>query len=238
MSQKSSGFFGWIVGAIVLAIIGGIFYFTQRGNSVDLSQPFAVTEFDQVKGPADAPLTIIEYSDFECPACANYYPILKQLNEDYPNELRVVYRHFPLISIHPLAMRAAYAAEAAGLQGRFWEMHDVLFQNQTVWVNADNPEAVFSEYASILQLDMQKFESDMKSKLVERKVRNDRMLALNQNLRGTPTLFLNGESMTDLASYDDFKTRLNDELTKLGVAIPETGAVSTEQDTTETTENE
>lgn len=147
-----------------------------------------------VRGQADAPVTIEEFGDFECPPCAGISRGLDKLKQDYPAGLRVIFRHFPLAK-HKHALDAAHAAEAAGLQGRFWEMHDLLFQQQATWHYAPNPRSLFVDYAGRLGLDVERFRRDAASDHVKARVTADRERAASLGIAETPTLFLNGKQV-------------------------------------------
>jgi protein-disulfide isomerase len=152
-----------------------------------------------VKGPDDAPVTIVEFSDYQCPFCARSEPLVKEALAAYPTQARLVYKHFPLVAIHPQAMNAALAAAAAQRQGKFWEMHEILFANQ----RALAPEQI-KEYARQLGLDMAKFEADLQSDEVKAVVQDDSQLAQRVGVRGTPTIFVNGKVLQN-RSLDGFK---------------------------------
>jgi protein-disulfide isomerase len=130
---------------------------------------------------------MVEYADFECPHCGAAYPIVKALERDLHDVLAVVMRHFPLTTVHPHAQFAAEAAEAAGAQGRFWEMHDLLFENQD---RLDPPD--LAEYASMLGLDTERFAYDLATHRHAAKVRDDFMSGVRSGVSGTPTFFING----------------------------------------------
>jgi cyclophilin family peptidyl-prolyl cis-trans isomerase/protein-disulfide isomerase len=154
-----------------------------------------VSDTDWILGPADATLTIIEYSDFQCPACAGFYTELEKLLEMYPDDVRLVFRHFPLISIHPNATLAAQAAEAAGEQGKFWEMYHELFGKQTEWASltTENFTAWLKKSADTIKLDATKFAADLVSDLTVKTVQDALDYGTNTiNLSSTPTVLLNG----------------------------------------------
>lgn len=171
----------------------------------------SVSAGDNVLGRQDAPLTLIEYGDFQCPACAAYNPIVLKLAGDYPDQLRIVYRHFPLKSIHAYAIYGAYAAEAAGKQGKFWAMEELLFANRSQWA-APGFEQRFINYASQLNLDTEQFKKDYDSQEVKIKVETSYENALSLGLTGTPTFFLNGEQISPPADYNKFKEIIDEKL--------------------------
>lgn len=147
-----------------------------------------VNERDFVRGSARAPVTLLEYGDFQCPFCGAAYWVLRDIEERFRRDLRFVFRHFPLTELHPLAMIAAEASEAAGAQGQFWEMHDTLFQNQPNF----EPEHLVA-YATELGLDVNAFVADLESHRHVPKIREDFMGGVRSGVNGTPCLFINGE---------------------------------------------
>jgi protein-disulfide isomerase len=146
-----------------------------------------VGESDHVQGPATAPVTLVEYGDYECPSCGQAYPIVKELQRRLGRQLRFVFRNFPLATAHPHAERAAEAAEAAGAQGQFWAMHDVLVENQDA---LDDEDLV--RYAAALGLDESQFVADLTGRAYAGRVREDFMGGVRSGVNGTPTFFING----------------------------------------------
>jgi protein-disulfide isomerase len=213
--EFQSGFKKWLIYLVVLAVIGFFGYkvyafFTAPLPEV-VEQPVNVVETDWVKGAGEAEATLIEYGDFQCPACATYYPMVKQLLDEYPDTLRVVYRHFPLPS-HRNAYPAAQAAEAAGRQDKFWEMHDILFERQSEWSNLSNPQDKFEEYAEELELDMEQFVTDYESEEAREKIDADLLSATQLGVNATPTFYLNGKKLAPVRSYQDFSSRVQEEI--------------------------
>jgi protein-disulfide isomerase len=151
------------------------------------------------KGPENAPVTITEFSDYQCPFCARTEPLISDMVKQYPDKVRVVFKHFPLVSIHQYAMPAAKAAIAAQKQGKFWEMHEKLFANQRALGDQQ-----IKQYAQEIGLDMTKFETDMNSPEVQKQIQDDMALATKVGLRGTPTVFVNGKILQN-RSLDGFK---------------------------------
>lgn len=192
------------VGIFVIGLAYTADQFSIKRVVISETETLVLKESDQVKGEANAPVTIIEYSDFQCPACAAYQPILKQLLADPDSGIRFAYRHFPLSNIHRNAELAARAAEAAGKQGKFWEMHDTLFENQKSWAEASSARSVFAEYANKIGLDISKFESDLDSVEVKEKVYTDAESGNALTVRGTPTFFVNGTKIKNPQSYEEF----------------------------------
>jgi protein-disulfide isomerase len=142
---------------------------------------------DHVDGPRDAPIQLLEYGDYECPYCGRAYPEVEQVRRALAGRLLFAYRHFPLAQIHPHATLAAEAAEAAGAQGRFWEMHGTLFEHQ----DALDPSDLIA-YADALDLDLDRFERDLEEHRFLDKVRRDLLTGARSGVNGTPTFFING----------------------------------------------
>lgn len=199
------------LGGIVLAIVVTLGVLVWIGEKQDggVTQPSPIsgeiTNVDHTKGSETAQITLIEYADFQCPTCAAYTPVLEQLLATYPEDIRVVYRYFPLQTIHPNATIAAQAAEAAAKQGKFWEMHEKLFDTQADWNRLANPRDTFTDYAEELGLDTEQFKNDMDSKEVKNRVQADYRSGVAAGVSGTPTFYLNGEFLENPRGFDAFK---------------------------------
>ena len=185
------------VGVVILAIVGLVFL-SKGGASIE--PPFEVGvlhPLDHVKGlpAASSTVVVMEYSDFQCPACKSYYPVVRQIVTEFEDQITFVYRHFPLTTIHPNAEFAARAAEAASKQGKFWEMHDLLFEKQNEWSSASDIASIFDSYATLLGLDVEQFDKDFRSGEVKDLVKAERAHAIKSGLQGTPTFFVNGEQI-------------------------------------------
>ncbi len=152
----------------------------------ELSQP--VTQEDHARGPETAPVTLVEYGDFECPHCGEAFPIVQELLRREDGNVRFVFRNFPLAQSHPHAQSAAEAAEAAAAQGKFWEMHNKLFHNQ----NALN-EGDLHNYAEQIGMDVQRFEREMSRRMYANEVQQDFLSGVRSGVNGTPTFFINGQ---------------------------------------------
>lgn len=159
-------------------------------------------------GPANAPVHLEEFGDFECPPCSLFHPILKQLKSEFGDRLRVTFRHFPLTDMHPHAIAAASAAEAAGMQGKFWEMHALLYENQKTWHETFDVRPIFEGYAKDLGLNLDKFKQDVNSKDVADRIFLDQRRGQSLGVKGTPTVFLNSRELA-------FQSLPADELRKL-----------------------
>lgn len=174
-------------------------------TSVTLETVANLRATDWVKGASENPvLAIVEYGDFQCPACGAAYPILKQLATDYPDDIQVVYRHFPLNHIHPYAQMMAEAAEAAGAQGKFWEYHDALFDNQgeASALSEDEIQPYLVDLADDLGLDTAQFEADLDNGTYKDKVNGFTEEAMTLAFSGTPTIFVNGEMIGGMPPYE------------------------------------
>jgi protein-disulfide isomerase len=159
---------------------------------------------DHVQGNPDAPIELVEYGDYECPFCGQAYSSVKAVQEALGDDLRFVFRNFPLAQIHPYAVPAAQAAEAAGLQGRFWEMHDTLFEHQDML-----SETNLFRFAEALGLDMERFARDFASPEVAAKIRADFLSGARSGVNGTPTFFVNGERYNGSWAPQDFVAALS-----------------------------
>jgi protein-disulfide isomerase len=152
------------------------------------------TESIHVRGNPNALVTLEEFGDFECPSCKNLATFLDQLVKEYHPRLRLIFRNFPL-AMHQHAHEAALAAEAAGLQGRYWEMHDKLYQEQPVWSSATNAAMLFDSYAETLRLDLNQFRKDVKSDKVRERIESDQARARSLGVKTAPTLFVDKREM-------------------------------------------
>ena len=195
----------WIVFAVLcLGLLAGLVAINQQ-NRVDVSgvnasklQPASADNgniADNTLGNAKSKVRIIEYGDYQCPGCRSAAPILKQLTEKYKEDIALVFRNMPLNSIHPNARAAAAAAEAAGLQGKFWQMHDQLYSSQDSWSQLRSSERtdVFKSYAEGFGLDAKKWQDDLTSSKVAAKIDYDSALARQLGVTGTPAIYVNGQ---------------------------------------------
>jgi protein-disulfide isomerase len=157
-----------------------------------------VSKQDHTVGPPNAPIVMVEYGDFECPFCAQADPVFKALRRALPDALLFAFRHFPLAEAHPHSLHAAEAAEAAGAQGKFWQMHDVLFEHQDALEDED-----LVEYAAAVSCDVDRFVREMAEKKYAARVREDFLSGVRSGVNGTPSIFINGlryDGPRDLAS--------------------------------------
>ena len=162
-------------------------------ESAELVVP--VSERDHSIGPEDAPVTLVQYGDFECPYCGAAYPMIKDIQQRMGDRLRFVFRNFPITTSHPHAMRAAEAAEAAGAQGKFWEMHDMLYEHQDDLADVE-------QYALKIGLEIYQFNSDLAGEKYSKKVRDDFRGGVRSGVNGTPTFFVNGVRYNGEHTYE------------------------------------
>ncbi len=205
----------WIIRLLAIGVLlfGGYKLINWIRTPVEIPENILeIGEDDWVKGSSQASLTLIEYSDFQCPSCALYVPIMKRLASDFGDDLGIVYRHFPLVQSHRNATPAAKAAEAGGRQGKFWEMHDKLFEKQGDWENERDPKDKFVLYAEELDLDKEKFLEDYQSNQVAEKVDSDLESANLLRLNSTPSFFLNKKKIQNPQGYSAFKELIESEI--------------------------
>ncbi len=195
-----------ILALLVVLLLGGSIIYSQKASE---EANVGVVIEPHIKGNPDASVTLVEYSDFQCPACGQFYPYVKEVVEEHGDKLRFEYKHFPLITIHKNAVPAARAAEAASQQGKFFEMHDKLFENQTEWSNSTNAQVYFIQYAEEIGLDVGLFKKHLGSSIISDAVDQGFNEARELGLSGTPTLFLNGEKM-EISSFDEFRSQIAD----------------------------
>ena len=202
-----------IIGAALLVFIGAYFLTNKKSVIVPLTaeqlQVLSVTAQDYAVGPKDSKVVLVRYSDFECPACAAFHPITQELIKQYP-EMLFVARYFPLQG-HMNGMTSALATEAAGKQGKFWEMHDKLFETQKEWggKNVADP-AYFEGVAKTLGLDMDQYAKDISTEETKYRVQNDYDGGLVAGVRGTPTYYLNGKDIGLPSSFEAFSQLITD----------------------------
>lgn len=184
----------------------------QSGTPTNTPIPSAVPagpDNAHARGHANAKVVLEEYGDYQCPPCGVLFPELNTIEKEYGSQLRFVFRHFPL-AMHKHAFVAAHAAEAAARQGRFWEMHDMIYRNQANWSLAPDARPVFIQYARTLQLDVDRFTRDMDSPEVAASVQADVERGKSVGVEGTPTLFINGRQLRpEIVTLDGLRTALD-----------------------------
>lgn len=194
---------GVFVAAIALLL--GIGYLQNKGEQPEVHKEVSsIRENDWVRGDRASKVVLVEYGDFQCPACRDYEPWVAQVTKELGSQFALVFRHFPL-QMHKNARTAAMAAEAAGAQGKFWEMHDLLYANQKAWEEHDNAQDIFMEYARSLQLNTDTFKQAMENPALKLRIDGDYNEGVGYGVRGTPTFFLNGTKI-EARTYDALKS--------------------------------
>ncbi len=202
---------------VLVALIigfGGVFWFN-KNKQAGTTNSSNVQPTNHIKGEGKSGVTLVEYGDFECPACWQYEPLVTQLYEKYQKEIFFQFRHFPLTQIHQHALAGHRAAEAASKQGKFWEMHDILFLRghqkdtegkvrDTEWTATNSPASFFEQYAQNLGLDVPKFKADMSSAEVNDLINADKDAGNKLDLTGTPSFILNGKKIDNPRDLDSF----------------------------------
>jgi protein-disulfide isomerase len=198
-----------IIGGVLVAVIAAVVLMSQRAadgdtppqNNANVAstptgprQVAAGAPDPYARGGARAAITVEEFSDFQCPACGALEPGLRKVVNDYGERVRLIFRNYPL-PMHQHAFLAARAAEAAGQQGKFWEMHDALYDHQEEWSKSMEPRVQFDSYATRLGLDVQRFKTDMERPDIVERIKADMLRGNSLNVRGTPTVYLNGREL-------------------------------------------
>jgi len=211
----------WFIGGFVVLIIGGLIVagiYSAGSSSGSPSSAFVattapvITAADWKEGNPNAKVTVIEYGDFECPACAAYLPIMQQLVANYSSTVLFVFRNYPLYQEHPDAGISAQVAEAAGLQGKYWQMNNLLYEKQSEWSSISPDQVVsqfFDGYAQSLGLDVNKFNADISSSTVTNKIQADVNGGTSAQIDHTPTFFVNLAQIRNPVSYADFASVLD-----------------------------
>jgi protein-disulfide isomerase len=216
-----------IIGVVLAAVIAAVVLMSRQSTSSSSSStnagaatganpstasrapaPGAANPY--TRGAANAKVTLEEFSDFQCPACGSLEPGLRRVLNDYGDRVRFTFRHFPL-QMHKYAFVASRAAEAAGQQGKFWEMHDMIYDNQKEWSEAMEPRVQFDAYATRLGLDVQRFRADMSRQDLADRITADLMRGNTVGVKGTPTIYLNGRELMPgkLVNEDDLRREID-----------------------------
>ena len=213
----------WIIFAIIcLTVLGGMLFFTRQNNENITGDPFTIEKTgvnaDHVFGSTTEEVVLIEYGDFQCPGCGGMYDKVKELKERYKDDLTFVFRNFPLTNIHPNALAAATVAEAAAKQGKFWEMHNALFESQEAWSNVsiERRNELFGQYAQQVGLNLDQYNKDIKGEDVTKKINHDRATGKKVGVDSTPSFYLAGKKL-DQATWKDpatFEKVIQEAITK------------------------
>lgn len=220
MSGDSKIFIGIGVVTVIIVIIGALTIGNRPGKNQDQKTLDKAKVEMLVRGDthavraAKAKVTVVEFGDFQCPACGVAHTVAKQIKNDYKGRINFAFREFPLIQVHKNAYVAALAAEAAGGQGKFWEMHDLLFENQEKWSEKKDPVDVFAVYAKKIGIDVDKFKKDVKDKKYDKNIQSDMDDGTQLGISSTPTFFINDKVYPGVLKYDEFKSNIEGELKK------------------------
>ncbi len=216
--------FAIIVIVLIAAAVGGMILLRSSRQASNSSAPTPDPALDvrgaepaHIRGDPNAPVTLEEFGDFQCPSCGTYYPELKKIETEFGDKLRVIFRESPLVPMHEHALMAAQAAEAAGLQGKFWEMHDKLYENQTQWTPAKDLVPVFADYAKQLGIDPDRFMRDLNGEQVAQRIFQDGKRVHALGLQGTPSFLVNGKEATgDQWKPDGLRQMIKEAITASG----------------------
>lgn len=213
IQEKKQNTVKWI--AITLSSVLFLFFFAWIVVSSKQSATQTVSDVTHgghVRGNVDAKVALVEFSDLQCPACRAAKPNVDKILNDYKDKVKLVYKHFPLKTVHKNALAAAYASEAAAKQDKFFEFHDLLFEKQDDWANEANPEEKFLSYVKELKLKEDQFKKDVSSEDVIKKVQDEEQEAIENGVNSTPTFFVNNKKVDYNGNYDDLKKAVDDEL--------------------------
>jgi protein-disulfide isomerase len=209
MSQDAKILTG--IGVVSLLILAGAIFLLGRSNNPS-QNPTPIVDTQKLirsdsyqTATASAKVNLVEFGDYQCPACASANPAVKQLISP---DVNLVFRHFPL-PMHKNAVAASIAAEAAGSQGKYWEMHHLLYEDQKAWAETASPTEMFSGYALKIGLDVNKFRADLNSQALKDKVERDRQDGISLGVNSTPTFFINGQRIEGLPNFSQFKELIN-----------------------------
>lgn len=213
-----------IVVVLIVAVAVGwvLLRSSQQSRNANVATPDPALEVHgaeppHIRGNPNAPVTLEEFGDFQCGACGSYHPEMKKIEAEYGDKLKVIFRELPLVTMHPHALLAAQAAEAAGLQGKFWEMHDKLYENQVTWTEKSDLVPVFVDYAKQIGLNADQFMKDLNGEKVAARIFQDGKRAHSFGLKGTPSFFINGqEAKGDQWKPEGLRQMINDALKAAG----------------------
>lgn len=197
-----------IVLAVALAGGAAVYFSRQPDQAAQTSEnsaaPLKTSGGGHFRGPENATITLVEFGDYQCPSCKAYHPVVLELLSRYPRELRLEFHHYPLVSIHGNSMAASLAVEAAGEQGRYWEMNDLIFEHQDEWSRSPNPETDFLALAGMIGLNQNAFMQAMRSPQLQDRVLQDVVRANEANVEAVPTFFINGQKINVPLSISAF----------------------------------
>lgn len=203
-----------IIAVVVLGLFGVLAYSKQKNPSSNQSSQSDVAPSENKIGKGTKGVTLTEYGDFQCPACGQYYPLVEQVRKEYGDQITFQFRSFPLVQIHPNAFIASRAAEAAAKQGKFFEMYNLLYENQQSWSSSQNATPILESYAQELGLNLDQFKEDMKSPAIADIINADKKSGDKLGVEATPTFFINGEKITNPTTLDEFKKVIDEAIAK------------------------
>ena len=209
--DKSSIIIFILVVLLTAVLLFFLFWKKDSGNSDTKKNPKVQAGDNFVYGPGNAPITMIEFSDYQCPYCKTNSATIAKILEKYPKDIKFIFRDFPL-EIHPNARPAAYAAEAAGKQNKYYEYHKLLFEMQDDWASLTDPTSKFLEYAKILNLDLEKFKKDMSLQSIKDNVEEDFKFGQSLDIQGTPVLYINDTKLVGAQTFQALEEAILDHL--------------------------
>ncbi len=199
----------WAVIAIIVIIFGGIIVLNKNKDQASSTNAKPTSH---LIGSTASGVTLVEYADYQCPFCGQFFPLVKQVAEKYKDQIQFQYRNLPLIQVHQNAMAAARAAEAADKQGKFWEMHDLIYQNQASWSQSNKASSIFEQYATQLGLNLAQFKTDAASSAINDIINADiNEFEKTKEPVSTPTFFLDGKKI-QATSLDEFSKLIDAEI--------------------------
>ena len=235
--EKKANMTKWIAIGGISTIFLGFFLFlviSLRGNNPKLADPNSNTVVElsnsgefrvaaESTTPIESrPVVLTEFADMQCPACKQYHPIIKSVLDLYPETVVLNYKHFPINSIHLNATPAALAVEAAGVQGKFFEMMDLLYERQEAWSNLPDPKSLFAEYATEIGLNLEQFNKDMADNELAKKIESQRTEGINAGVNSTPSFFVNGIRIENPSDISGFQAAIDEVLARIGGTGTET----------------
>ncbi|MBP6913455.1 MAG: DsbA family protein [Candidatus Levybacteria bacterium] len=209
--QKTKFIIIFLVCILFLGFAVFAIYSSKMSQSKRASTSVSFSPSGWVTGNKNSSVTVTEFGDFQCPACSAYETTMRKVRSEYGNKVKIVFKHFPLRQAHPNAFPSAIAAEAAGKQGKFWEFHDLLYDNQNTWANLPNPTPEFIKYAEKLKLDPDLFKKELENGEHSQVITAQEDEGIKIGVNATPTVYVNGMYM-GVPSYEDLKKKIDDAL--------------------------
>ncbi len=210
----------WLILILTVGtLIGAFALFNNSGGepSTNTANHQEIRPDEHIRGNPQAKVTLVEYGDFQCPACKAAFPLVKQLLDEYGDRVRLVFRHFPIAAIHPNAFAGSRAAEAAGTQGKFFEMHDLLYERQDKWASSTSAQQLFRDYAGELGLNLEQFNTAYSEGSTTDRINGDIELGKAAGATGTPTFILDGQKLEpNPRSYEELKAKIEAALAQAG----------------------